>query len=126
MALIHCPECGNQVSSLAPACPTCGCPIAKTQAAPYPVGSPYDPPGWNEPMPPTYLAQAILATLFCCMPFGVAAIVQSSQVSSAWASGNRDLAYQKSKEALMWTNVSVIVWLVIAALGLILGLLSKD
>jgi hypothetical protein len=28
MALIDCPECGNRVSSNAPACPHCGNPIA--------------------------------------------------------------------------------------------------
>ena len=28
MALVKCPECGNQVSTAAPACPKCGAPIA--------------------------------------------------------------------------------------------------
>lgn len=28
MALIKCPECGREVSSMAKACPNCGCPIA--------------------------------------------------------------------------------------------------
>jgi uncharacterized membrane protein YdbT with pleckstrin-like domain len=28
MALISCPECGNQVSTAAPACPSCGFPVA--------------------------------------------------------------------------------------------------
>lgn len=28
MALINCPECGKQISSLAKACPNCGCPIS--------------------------------------------------------------------------------------------------
>ena len=27
MALISCPECGKQISSLAKSCPNCGCPI---------------------------------------------------------------------------------------------------
>ncbi len=31
MALINCPECGNQVSDRAPACPHCGFPIADSQ-----------------------------------------------------------------------------------------------
>jgi hypothetical protein len=29
MALIDCPECGKQVSSLAKACPTCGLPVRR-------------------------------------------------------------------------------------------------
>jgi membrane protein YdbS with pleckstrin-like domain len=32
MALIECPECGNQVSTAAPTCPSCGFPVA-AQAA---------------------------------------------------------------------------------------------
>src|SRR5207237_6484686 len=31
---------------------------------------------------PSYLVQSILATLFCCMPFGIVAIVYAAQVSS--------------------------------------------
>ena len=39
MALINCPECGKEVSSNAPACPSCGNPIntALTQQAPQQV-----------------------------------------------------------------------------------------
>jgi len=36
MALIHCPECGKEVSDLAPQCPACGYPIARMQQPPYP------------------------------------------------------------------------------------------
>ncbi len=117
MALIQCPECQNQVSSQAPSCPNCGCPIARSQApALAPVGSPYDPPGWNQAMPSTYMTQAILATLFCCLPFGIVAIVKSSQVSSAYAAGDHELARQKSSEAATWVNIS-------AGIGLVIGLL---
>ena len=28
MALIHCPECGKEISDKAPACPNCGAPVA--------------------------------------------------------------------------------------------------
>jgi uncharacterized membrane protein YdbT with pleckstrin-like domain len=39
MALIDCPECGNQVSTAAPTCPSCGFPVAaqKAQASPQPA-----------------------------------------------------------------------------------------
>ncbi|MBI5396307.1 MAG: PH domain-containing protein [Verrucomicrobia bacterium] len=40
MALIKCPECGNQVSTAARACPACGFPVAEKMAAP---GQPSQP-----------------------------------------------------------------------------------
>lgn len=36
MALIKCPECGNDVSTEATACPKCGCPIKKQKIEPKP------------------------------------------------------------------------------------------
>jgi len=33
MALIKCPECGKEVSSMAPTCPNCGCPIKKEETS---------------------------------------------------------------------------------------------
>lgn len=40
MALIHCPDCGTEVSSLATACPKCGRPMV---VAPPPVAAPVAP-----------------------------------------------------------------------------------
>ena len=33
MALIKCPECGNEVSDRAASCPRCGCPISSTSSS---------------------------------------------------------------------------------------------
>ncbi len=56
--------------------------------------------------PKTYLVHAILCTLFCCMPFGIVAIVYAAQVESNWSKGLYDLAQQKSKTAKTFVNVS--------------------
>ena len=45
MALVNCPECGNPVSTEAPACPSCGFPIAAKVAA------------QSKPAPDTVLAE---------------------------------------------------------------------
>lgn len=37
MALIKCPECGEEVSEKALACPKCGCPINQTESEPQKV-----------------------------------------------------------------------------------------
>lgn len=59
MTLIACPECGNQVSSAAPACPSCAYPIATMVTRPVPAqvwavpteatanASEVPPPTWN-------------------------------------------------------------------------------
>ena len=51
------------------------------------------------PRPKTWLASSILTTIFCCLPFGVAAIVFSSQVESMYQLGNYEMAEHKSAQA---------------------------
>jgi uncharacterized membrane protein YdbT with pleckstrin-like domain len=43
MALIACPECGNQISTEAKACPTCGYPVAERSASAPASASPAPP-----------------------------------------------------------------------------------
>lgn len=56
--------------------------------------------------PKNYLVEAILVTLFCCLPFGIAAIVNAAKVDSRYAAGDVDGAFQSSDEAKKWTYVS--------------------
>ncbi len=51
MALIKCPECGHDVSTLADRCPNCGAPVAAMGQAPgRPIGRPTSAPasGWQQ------------------------------------------------------------------------------
>jgi hypothetical protein len=59
---------------------------------------------------------AILVTLFCCLPAGIAAIVFASQVDSKWASGDVAGAQAAAKNARTWTFVSVGVGLAVIIL----------
>jgi hypothetical protein len=52
------------------------------------------------------MVQAILVTLFCCLPFGIVAIVKASQVSKMQLLGNFPAAIQSSNEAKMWCWIS--------------------
>ena len=56
----------------------------------------------TSPRPDNYLVWAILATLFCCLPFGIVAIVKSSKVNSLYDQGLVDEAYRTSAEAKNW------------------------
>ena len=53
-----------------------------------------------------YLAQAILVTLFCCLPFGIPAIVFAAQVNGRLEAGDYAGAVEKSKQAKTWCWVS--------------------
>ena len=62
--------------------------------------------------PENHLVKAILITLFCCLPFGIVSIVNSSKVDSAFNTGNYDEAERLSKEANKWANYGL--WIGIA------------
>ena len=64
------------------------------------------PGGMPGPMVPNYLVQAILCTLFCCLPAGIVSIVYAAQVNSKLAVGDRAGAIQSSENAKKWAWVS--------------------
>jgi hypothetical protein len=59
-------------------------------------------------MIPNYLWQSILATLCCCLPFGVVALVFAAQVNSKLAAGDVAGAQAASRSARTWLIVAVI------------------
>lgn len=68
---------------------------------------------------PNHLVWAILATLCCCPPFGIVAIVYASQVSSHLAAGNYEAALQSSSTARKWCLAATICG-VVAVLAYVL------
>ena len=68
---------------------------------------------------PTYLAPAILVTLFCCLPFGIPAIVFAAQVNSKRAAGDIEGAKESSQKAKTWCWVSFFCWLAMVAIYLL-------
>jgi hypothetical protein len=76
-------------------------PFGNQNASPY--ASPYASPNLPQGIcPPNYLVQAILCTLFCCLPFGIVAIVFSAQVNGKWQTGQYQDAQRTSEQAKMW------------------------
>lgn len=55
--------------------------------------------------PKTWLVESILVTLFCCLPFGIAGIVNAARVESRFYGGDKEGAVRSSKEAGRWTTV---------------------
>jgi hypothetical protein len=61
---------------------------------------------------PNYLVQSILVTLFCCLPFGIVAIVFAAQVNGKLQANDFAGALQASKSAKMWCWIGLGVGLV--------------
>ncbi|MBF6210153.1 CD225/dispanin family protein [Nocardia puris] len=80
-------------------------------------GAGYPPAG---PQPDNHMVWAILATVFCCLPFGIVAIMKASNVNSLWMQGQAAEAQRAADEAKKWSTIAAIcgaivmvVWIVI-------------
>jgi hypothetical protein len=95
---MFCSMCGTKNEDNASKCVQCGNDVQPLQH----VGL-YAPDGRRIP---NYLDQAILVTIFCCLPFGITAIVFAAGVNKKLAVGDYDGAVEKSKKAKTWCWVS--------------------
>ena len=74
--------------------------------------------------PPNYLIPAILATIFCCLPGGIVAIVFAAQVNGKWQAGDHAGAMNASKQAKLWTMISAGVGVVVVIIYLIMMMVA--
>ena len=79
----------------------------------------YVPGNYGAGKPKNWLVESILVTLFCCLPFGIVAIVNAAKVDSRFATGDMDGAVQASAEAKKWTSISFFVGIGVSVLYLI-------
>ena len=78
-----------------------------------------------QPQPPkNWLAESILVTIFCCLPFGIVGIVNASQVNTKYSAGDYLGAERSSQEAGKWTKIGffvgiglVLLYMLCVALG---------
>ncbi|WP_353951269.1 CD225/dispanin family protein [Knoellia sp. S7-12] len=97
-------------------------------APPPPAGGGYGgaPAG---PPPSNFLIPAILSTIFCCLPVGIAAIVFAAQVNGKWSSGDQAGAIESAAKAKKFTIISVVagvVVLVLYGIAAAAGVMSMD
>jgi hypothetical protein len=112
---MYCKKCGAQNPDNASLCAGCG----ETLQQFAPAVRPYIP---------NYLVQSILVTLFCCLPFGIVAIVFAAQVNGKIQAGDIQGAMSTSKTAKMWCWISfgvglavIIVYFAFVILGVMIG-----
>ncbi|MDR3654614.1 MAG: CD225/dispanin family protein [Mycobacterium sp.] len=91
----------------------------------------YPPAGYPPPQPAgqapsNYLVWSILVTIFCCIPFGIVAIVKSSQVNGLWAQGRYAEAQASADSAKKWVIWSVVVGLIVNAIIITVNLMNMN
>jgi hypothetical protein len=63
--------------------------------------------------PPTYLWQSIVVMLLCCLPLGIPALIFSTKVKPAFASGDYAAAMEASKKAKLFCILSLVIGLIV-------------
>jgi len=61
--------------------------------------------------PKSWLVESILASIFCCTPFGIVGIFNATKVESRFYAGDIAGANHASAEAAKWTKVAMFVQL---------------
>jgi hypothetical protein len=120
---MYCRKCGQGNDDNAFRCVRCG-EIVQDLPVP-PAGSGSRGQGVEVP---NHLALAIVATLFCCLPCGVVAIVYANQVNGAASAGDIAGAEEASRQAQLWgwigVGLGVVVWVVYFGLS-VMGVMLK-
>jgi uncharacterized membrane protein YvbJ len=100
--LIFCPKCGTKNAENSYRCLQCGHVLPhESRVGPTPT--------YTNASVPNYLVQAILVTVFCCLPLGIPAIVFASQVNSKLAAGDATGAVESSEKAKQFCWIAFIL-----------------
>ena len=118
---MYCTTCGREVAPDARFCDNCGAALDRQSGGTgFAPGMPPDQTGYGAPVDiPNYLIQAILVTIFCCLPAGIVAIVFAAQVNGQVRSGNLADAQRLSRNAKTWCWISLGVGLAVAVFYLL-------
>jgi Interferon-induced transmembrane protein/zinc-ribbon domain len=122
---MFCTQCGANNADNAAVCAQCGRNLqAAAPGVPLQVTGAVLPPGTTVQ---NYLVFAILATVFCCIPAGIPAIVYAAQVNNKLQVGDVAGAQAASNNAKLWCMISGglgLAWVVMIALYMVLIMLG--
>jgi competence protein ComGC len=106
---MFCSKCGTENQDNATMCSNCGESLEQ-------IASGGPPP---ELKVPTRLVPAILVTLFCCLPFGIVAIVYAAKVNGKVQAGDIEGARASSRKAAIWCWVSFGVGIIFSIISIL-------
>lgn len=122
---MFCTQCGANNADTAAVCVQCGRNLQPAApSVPLQTTAVVLPPGTTVQ---NYLVFAILATVFCCLPAGIPAIIYAAQVNGKLQAGDLAGAQVASNNAKMWCLISLGLGLGIVglyAIMIMLGILS--
>lgn len=112
---MFCPKCGKENKEDANFCELCGESLISNMPQPsnqqtslktdYQANYNVD---YSQKLVNNYMVLSILTTIFCCIPFGIVAIVYSSKVSRLQGIGDIQGAIEASKNARMWGIIALV------------------
>lgn len=70
-----------------------------------------------QPKPSSYLVLSIIATVLCCTPAGIVALIYSARVNSLYNAGQYTMAQKASETAQTWIAVSIVIGLISTVAG---------
>ena len=82
-----------------------------------------NPTEFNTP-PKNWLVESILVTLFCCLPLGIAGIINASKVKGLFLAGDIAGANKAAADAKKWTMYGLFAGLAIIVLYFLFILLA--
>ena len=82
-----------------------------------------NPTEFNIP-PKNWLVESILVTVLCCLPFGIAGIINASKVEVLFLSGDIAGANKAAADAKKWTMYGLFTGLTVIVLYVLLYVLS--
>jgi Interferon-induced transmembrane protein/zinc-ribbon domain len=120
---MFCPQCGATNADNAAVCVQCGRSLqpGALPPTPLPATGVVIPPGATVP---NYLVFAILATVFCCLPTGIPAIIFAAQVNGKLQAGDVAGAQAASNNAKIWCWVSFGLGLASVGVSILLFMLG--
>lgn len=108
---MKCKFCNSEVEGNENVCPVCGVEIMKTEQEPvmeYQVNAPSE-----EINAKPYMVFSILATVLCCMPFGIPAIIFASKIEPLQKGRDYEGARAAAKKAKMFSVIAAILGVVV-------------
>jgi len=97
---MFCRHCGQENAVNAVQCIRCGESLTPE------IATSSNAPAGDAPSVGNSLVWSILATLFCCLPTGIVAIVYAAQVNTKVAHGDIAGARESARNAAMWSWIS--------------------